>query len=1154
MSETKRKISRLFKGLLALAVASSPAVFGQDENEEIHELSPFSVDASDSEGYQALSTLAGSRLKTPLRDVGAAISVITAEFMEDTGATDAGTLLAYGLNTEVSGEQGNSALPALGGSGGIDAGDPSLDSNRAVPQTNGQRVRGLAAASLTRGFFLTDIPFDSYNTSRVTINRGPNSLLFGVGSPGGIINNSIKQATLGKTFGEVGIRFGENGSSRQTLDYNKVLIEDRLAVRFSAMNEELEFDQKPAYENDQRFYAAAEWVVSKNEHSDFFGRTILRGNYEDGSIEGTPVNVIPPRDGYGGWFAPQVDRSIEAITGVTLPGYIDNSSDERGLFSPKTIINTLPGQRGGFNGFPNQHSAWALQPIVYNDVNSSESSVGFPGRPEVDGTLGLTNWQLTDARAQRGQFATLATTTIYRAPWTPGFTQPVIMDTNVLDNRNLLLEGTTEFASHDWDVFNAALEQSLFNGKGGFELVYDKQDYNRFENFPWDEDVRIDVSSHLVNDQPNPNVGRAFFYGFAVDPLDRARTRESLRATAFYELDFAEREGFWGKLGSHTFTGLWNEQTIDNLGENHRLIWEDVDAPLTVEDIFSDPTGGGRNRPVLWAYVTDSLEGSEYQSASDVRFTQSISAVIPKVGDTYTLSWLDHPRPSLNPAGVPAGSTLATYVPGTGDPSFYNDFRIRSLFTGGSRSEQVITSEALAWQSKFWNGNIVGLIGWRSDQTVNTGQANVGGKLPSGDADPAQLMLAAESDDPLPKGGTRTNSLVVHVPDDLIDLGRTNVSFHWNESENFSPAARRIDIRGNNVPPPTGTTEEYGIGFEFNDGAVSLRISKFEMVSDFADAGLNGAANGVFSNIGARRWGIVESDGAPFEETIANATDTRFPDAPPAGTFNSYADVQSAIRSYLPRETEALINARFEPALPAPDAAFITDPIVGLTTTRSYISEGYEAELVGNPMKNWRLSLNVGQQETVTSKTAPVLAEVAVEAREGMMREGIWGLQIDPGNNSNPTFGSELNSKTFTPLARAQTKDGTVSLEQREWRVNIVNTYSFKEGAMKGFGLGGAWRYQSKTAAGYAAQVNEDDLVLPNLDRPFYGPAETNIDLWASYSRKLTDRIGWKIQLNVRNAIGDDDYIPVVINPDGRTAVVRNPNPKAVSLTNTLRF
>ncbi len=1152
MNETKRKISDLLKGLLALAVASSPAVFGQDEKEEIHELSPFSVDADDSEGYQALSTLAGTRLKTPLRDVGAAISVVTEEFLEDTGATDAGTLLSYTLNTDVSGEQGNSALPDLGGAGGINAGDPTLDNQRAVPQTNGQRIRGLASASLTRGYFLTDIPFDSYNTSRVTINRGPNSLLFGVGSPGGIINNSIKQATLGDTFGEFGIRIGEHGSHRETLDYNKVLVEDRLAVRISAMNEELEFEQKPAYEEDQRFHAAVEWVISKNEHSDFFGRTILKGNYEDGSIEGTPVNVIPPRDGYGGWFAPQVDRSIEAITGVTLPGYIDNSSDERGLFSPKTIINTLPGARPGFNGFPNQHSAWALQPVVYNDPNSSVSSVGFPGRPEVNGTLGLTNWQLTDARAQRGQFATLATTTIYRNPWTPGFTQPVIMDTNVLDNRKLLLEGTTEFASHDWDVFNVALEQSLFNGKGGIELVYDEQDYNRFELFPWDEEVRVDVSSHLVNDQPNPNVGRAFFYGFAVDPLDRATNRESLRATAFYELDFAEREGIFGKFGSHTFTGLWNEQTIDNLGLNHRLIWEDVDAPLTVQDIFSDPTGGGRNRPVLWAYVTDSLEGSEFQSASDVRFTQPISAVVPKVGETYTLSWLDHPRPSLNPAGVPEGVTQATYVPGTGDPSFYNDFRIRALNTGASRREQVITSEAVAWQSKFWNGKIVGLMGWRTDESVNTGQANFD-RLPDGNADPGQRQLASVSD-PVIKGSTRTSSLVVHIPDDLIDLGRTNVSFHWNDSENFSPEANRRNIRGERVSSPTGTTEDYGIGFEFNDGAISLRISKFKMSSDFADAGLNGAANGVYANIGARRWGIVESDGTPFEETIAQATDARFPDAPPSGTFNSYADVQRAIRSYLPRETEALINARFEPPLPDPGAAFITDPIVGLTTTRSFVSEGYEAELVGNLTKGWRLSLNVGQQESVTSNTAPVLAEVAAEAREGMMRENIWGLQIDPGNNSNPTFGSNLNGNTFTPLEAAQARDGTVALEQREWRANIATNYNFREGAMKGFGLGGAWRYQSKVAAGYAAQVNEDDLVLPILNRPFFGPAETNIDLWASYSRKLTDWLGWKIQLNVRNAFGDDDYIPVVINPDGRTAVVRNPNPTAVSLTNTFKF
>ena len=46
----------------------------------------------------------------------------------------------------------------------------------------------------------------------------------------------------------------------------------------------------------------------------------------------------------------------------------------------------------------------------------------------------------------------------------------------------------------------------------------------------------------------------------------------------------------------------------------------------------------------------------------------------------------------------------------------------------------------------------------------------------------------------------------------------------------------------------------------------------------------------------------------------------------------------------------------------------------------------------------------------------------------------------------------------------------------------------------------------------------------------------------------------WKVQLNVRNAFGDDDYIPVLANPDGQVAVFRNRNPKEFFLTNTFSF
>ena len=138
--------------LLALALTGAPALSAQESAEdEAYELSPFTIDSSDHTGYRATSTLAGSRLKTDLRDLGAAISVMTEVFFEDTGATDAGRTLSYGLNTEVTGDQGN-----YGGGTGSDRN--SQDGNRVNPQS-AQRIRGLTSAELTRGYFTTDIPF-----------------------------------------------------------------------------------------------------------------------------------------------------------------------------------------------------------------------------------------------------------------------------------------------------------------------------------------------------------------------------------------------------------------------------------------------------------------------------------------------------------------------------------------------------------------------------------------------------------------------------------------------------------------------------------------------------------------------------------------------------------------------------------------------------------------------------------------------------------------------------------------------------------------------------------------------------------------------------------------------------------------------------------
>ena len=59
MNKKYKTISSLFRWLLVLALASSPTLSAQedDEDKEIYELSPFSIDESGTTGYMATETL-----------------------------------------------------------------------------------------------------------------------------------------------------------------------------------------------------------------------------------------------------------------------------------------------------------------------------------------------------------------------------------------------------------------------------------------------------------------------------------------------------------------------------------------------------------------------------------------------------------------------------------------------------------------------------------------------------------------------------------------------------------------------------------------------------------------------------------------------------------------------------------------------------------------------------------------------------------------------------------------------------------------------------------------------------------------------------------------------------------------------------------------
>lgn len=219
-----RRVSRatlLASAACAFAVAQTapaPSATAPKEDEALL-LSPFTVQSDRDTGYQASTTLAGTRLNTPVKDVGASISIYTKDFLNDIGATNATDLLIYATGMEAAGPGGNFSN-ATGGN--INNDQIVGDGPRNAPQ-NQSRTRGLASPNSTRGYFTADYGFDGYNTESVTVIRGANAILFGVGSPAGVVESTPSKADLVRNKNRFEFRYGNNDAIRATLDINRVL-------------------------------------------------------------------------------------------------------------------------------------------------------------------------------------------------------------------------------------------------------------------------------------------------------------------------------------------------------------------------------------------------------------------------------------------------------------------------------------------------------------------------------------------------------------------------------------------------------------------------------------------------------------------------------------------------------------------------------------------------------------------------------------------------------------------------------------------------------------------------------------------------------------------------------------------------------------------
>jgi outer membrane receptor protein involved in Fe transport len=290
---------------LVVRSQTAPAAATTSDNEEVIKLSPFHVTSSADVGYLAQNTLSGSRLNTALADTAAAISVLTPEFLRDIGATSMKDIILFE----------NNAVPDIGDAAG------SVNGNPLIGHDEWQlRIRGLPA-SYARNFFAWENSTDLYNVDRIDQSRGPNSVLFGFGSAGGIVNTSTKQAMLGASKNEITFLVGSWSRYRGTVDVNQVITPGEFAVRLNAVAENGKSSRKFESDKAKRGHLALTYQPTKT--------STLRAEGEVGKVND---NVARP------WLAIDESSLWRAAGRPTFTGSWPSVGSSAATFWPAHLV------------------------------------------------------------------------------------------------------------------------------------------------------------------------------------------------------------------------------------------------------------------------------------------------------------------------------------------------------------------------------------------------------------------------------------------------------------------------------------------------------------------------------------------------------------------------------------------------------------------------------------------------------------------------------------------------------------------------------------------------------------------------------------------------------------------------------------------------
>ncbi len=486
---------------LAFGVLTVPLTHGQEDEGDIFELSPFTIEPE--EGWVATQTLAGTRLRTDFKDVAAQVEVFTMEFMEDYAINSLEESLIYSMNVA------NAEDRVQGNGDGFGNQDSSV----------AQQIRGVGGGTLSRNFFQAFTNSENYNVSRVTIASGPQSILFGTGQPAGVLDVTLNRAETTEDFGKLSFQVDSFDGHRAALDYNKVLIENKLAVRIALLNKDTKQDWKPNKDEDERIYATITWKPFEN--------TTLMAHYEHAKRDFARANRFLPFDEVSPWF------------GWGQPAF-DNSNGTSG--SLPLIYNRGPQQP---TILINNDGTFEQPTTTYREMATIDRVVNMPGVSAVN--FEADNWTLIDD-------------SIF----------PAALGVNTA--------GLVEHHETEADIYDIFLEQKLAEN-WYLEIGAHKEEQTdiEYDQGISDRNLKVDPNVYLGDGvTPNPHFGE-FYVDGQPGWQNNYNESENWRITTSYEFDFDEKfESAMRHFGRHRIALLKSQDKaltgLGQQGNRYRLL------------------------------------------------------------------------------------------------------------------------------------------------------------------------------------------------------------------------------------------------------------------------------------------------------------------------------------------------------------------------------------------------------------------------------------------------------------------------------------------------------------------------------------------------------------------------------------------------------